>query len=83
MVEVKRTDEGVRLTLMACPKKPFPKISPWMRSHGLKMRCEQLLEDLRDSERPMSRVIKTVSLGEFGPGDLHMLLLRLEHREHS
>lgn len=28
----------------------------------------------------MSRVIKYVSFGEFGPGDLHMLLLRLEER---
>lgn len=64
-------------TLMACPKKPFPKTSPWMRSHGRKMRWEQLLEDLRDSERPMSLVIKGDSLGEFGPGDLHILLLRL------
>lgn len=42
------------------------------------MRWEQLLEDLKDSDRPMSREMKYVSLGEFGPGDLHMLLLRLE-----
>lgn len=33
-----RTDGNWRLTLIACPKKPFPKISPWMRSHGRKMR---------------------------------------------
>lgn len=67
-------------TLMACPKKPFPKISPWMRSHGLKMRWEQLLEDLKDSERPMSLVMNGCSLGEFGTGDLQMLLLRLKKR---
>lgn len=29
----------------------------------------------------MSRVIKGGSLGEFGPGDLHMLLLRLKERK--
>ncbi len=29
-------------TLMACPKKPFPRISPWMRSQGRKIRWEQL-----------------------------------------
>lgn len=29
----------------------------------------------------MSRVIKGVSLGEFGPGDLQMLLLRLEYKQ--
>lgn len=63
---------------MACPKKPFPRISPWMRSHGRKMRWEQLLDDRRDSERPMSRVIKRDSFGELGPGDLQMLLLRLD-----
>lgn len=63
---------------MACPKKPFPRISPWMRSHGRKMRWEQLLDDRRDSERPMSRVIKGDSFGELGPGDLQMLLLRLD-----
>jgi len=72
-----------RLTFIACPKKPFPKISPWMRSCGRKMRWEQLLEDLKDSERPMSRVMKGISLGEFGPGDWHVLLLRLEEREYG
>lgn len=25
------------LTLMACPKKPFPRTSPWIRSHGRKI----------------------------------------------
>ena len=66
---------------MACPKKPLPKISPWMRSHGRKMRWEQLLYDLKDSERLMSRAMNDISLGEFGPGDLHMLLLLLEKRK--
>lgn len=37
------------------------------------------MEDLKDSERPMSRVINGWSLGEVGPGDLHILLLRLKH----
>lgn len=69
---------------MACPKKPFPKTSPWMRSQGLKMRWEQLLGDLKDSERPMSREINGWSLREFSPGDLHVLLLRLEKdNEHT
>lgn len=41
------------------------------------MRWEQLLDDRRDSERPMSLVMNGDSLGELGPGDLQMLLLRL------
>lgn len=52
-----------------------------MRSHGRKMRCEQLLDDRRDSERLMSLVIKGSSLGELGPGDLQMLLLRLDRED--
>lgn len=70
------------LTLMACPKKPLPRTSPWMRSHGRKKRWEQLLEERRDSERPMFLVLKGDSLGEVGPGDLQMLLLRLEGEDH-
>lgn len=66
---------------MACPKKPFPRISPWMRSQGRKMRWEQLLDDRSDSERPMSLVMKAGSFGEFGPGDLQMLLLRLDRED--
>lgn len=45
------------------------------------MRWEQLLDDRSDSERPMSLVIKGGSFGEFGPGDLQMLLLRLDRGE--
>lgn len=68
------------LTLMACPKKPFPRTSPWIRSQGRKICCEQLLEQRRDSERLMSRLSRSGSLGELGPGDLEMLLLRLRRR---
>lgn len=45
------------------------------------MRWEQLLDDRRDSERPISLVIKGGSLGELGPGDLQMLLLRLDRED--
>lgn len=69
------------LTLMACPKKPFPRTSPWIRSHGRKICCEQLLEHRRDSERLMSRLSRRGSFGELGPGDLEMLLLRLRMRK--
>lgn len=68
------------LTLMACPKKPFPRTSPWIRSQGRKICCEQLLEQRRDSERLISRLRSRGSLGELGPGDLEMLLLRLRVR---
>lgn len=71
---------GAALTLMACPKKPFPRTSPWIRSQGRKICCEQLLEQRRDSERLMSRLSRSGSLGELGPGDLEMLLLRLQKR---
>lgn len=68
------------LTLMACPKKPLPRTSPWIRSHGRKICWEQLLEQRRDSERLMSRLSSRGSFGELGPGDLEMLLLRLRVR---
>lgn len=69
------------LTLMACPKKPFPRTSPWIRSHGRKICCELLLEQRRDSERLMSRLKSRGSFGELGPGDLEMLLLRLKMKK--
>lgn len=34
----------------------------------------------RDSERLMSRLRRSGSFGELGPGDLEMLLLRLENK---
>lgn len=64
---------------MACPKKPFPRISPWMRSQGRKIRCDQLEGERRDSERPISRVRTRGSLGDAETGDLQVLLLRLQH----
>lgn len=66
-------------TLMACPKKPFPSISPWMRSQGRKIRWDQLEGERRDSERPISRVRTGGSLGDEETGDLQVLLLRLQY----
>lgn len=41
-------------TLMACPKQPFPRTSPYMRSEGQKMRCVLSTGSTRkDSERLM------------------------------
>lgn len=51
-----------------------------MRSHGRKICWEQLEEERRDSERLMSRLRRRGSFGELGPGDLEMLLLRLESK---
>lgn len=75
-----RITEKHEQTLMACPKKPFPRISPWMRSQGRKIRCEQLEGERRDSERPISRVRTRGSFGDTESGDLQLLLLRLQHR---
>lgn len=69
------------LTLIACPKNPFPRTSPWIRSQGRKICWEQLEEERRDSERLMSRLRRRGSFGELGPGDLEMLLLLLENRD--
>lgn len=69
------------LTLIACPKNPFPRTSPWIRSQGRKICWEQLEEERRDSERLMSRLRRRGSFGELGPGDLEMLLLRLENKD--
>lgn len=65
---------------MAWPKNPFPSTSPWVRSQGRKIWWEQLVEERSDSDRPMSRLRRRGSLGELGPGDLEMLLLRLEDK---
>lgn len=82
---IKVTDEylGSSLTLIACPKNPFPSTSPWIRSQGRKICWEQLEEERRDSERLMSRLRRSGSFGELGPGDLEMLLLRLESKRNE
>lgn len=74
---------GSFLTLIACPKNPFPNTSPWIRSQGRKICWEQLEEERRDSERLMSRLRRSGSFGELGPGDLEMLLLRLESKRNE
>lgn len=42
------------LTFMACPKQPFPRTSPWIRSEALNILCVRLVTTRSDSERPMS-----------------------------
>lgn len=67
-----------RSTLTACPKKPFPMTSPWMRSEGLKMRCVRSPESTRrDSERTMSLFWDNSDSAPGDSGHLSMLLLRL------
>lgn len=65
-------------TFTACPKKPFPRTSPCMRSEGLKMRWARSPESARsDSDRTMSLFW---DISESAPGDrghLSMLQLRL------
>lgn len=67
-------------TLTACPKKPFPRTSPCMRSEGLKMRWVRSPESTRrDSDRTMSLFW---DISDSAPGDsghLSMLQLRLEN----
>lgn len=38
--KIKEAEGAPALTLMACPKKPFPSTSPWIRSQGRKICCE-------------------------------------------
>lgn len=69
-------------TLTACPKKPFPRTSPWMRSEGLKMRWVRSPESRRrDSERTMSLLW---DISDRAPGDnghLSILQLRLMKKQ--
>lgn len=61
------------LTLMACPKQPFPSTSPWMRSDGRKMRCVRLDTTRSDSDRLMSFLWEMGEAALLEPGDLSML----------
>lgn len=73
--------EEKRSTLTACPKKPFPMTSPWMRSEGLKMRWVRSPESTRrDSERTMSLFWDSSDSAPADNGHLSMLLLRLKKK---
>lgn len=65
-------------TLTACPKKPFPRTSPCMRSEGLKMRWVRSPESMRrDSDRTMSLFWDISDSAPEDSGHLSILQLRL------
>lgn len=66
---------------MACPKHPFPRTSPWMRSDGRKMRWVRLETTLSDSDRLISFLCEVGDAALLEPGDLSMLQLRLRERK--
>lgn len=70
--------------MTACPKKPFPRTSPWMRSEGLKMRWVRSPESTRrDSERTMSLFWDKSDSAPGDKGHLSILQLRLTKKKET
>lgn len=67
------------VTLIACPKLPFPRTSPYTRSEGRKMRCVLSVgSKRRDSDRLMSLLWERSVVCRCEHGALSILQLRLQ-----